>query len=130
MKRIFLFVTALIMVFAINASADMVTLDSDEILSAPISNRLEWYIDLIDARTQSMIVQYQWRDGAGDPIHINGAYWHMWRCDDQCFRDVFGFLIRPEDVDCKVGIALRKLIWFHFKQDVLTPGNDGTFEQQ
>jgi len=53
-------------------------------------------------------------------------------CDDMistCFSDVFKFLIRAQDVDTMIGVGLRTLIWNKFKADVLTGGNDGTFEQ-
>lgn len=47
---------------------------------------------------------------------------------DSCFSDVFGFQIRTQDVGTGIGVGLRTLIWNQMKQDILTPGNDGTFE--
>ena len=55
-------------------------------------------------------------------------------CDDMedtCFADVFGFLIRSQDVGTKIGVGLRTLIWNKMKADILpTPGNDGTFGEE
>ena len=48
--------------------------------------------------------------------------------EDECFSDVFGFIIRTQDVGTKMGVGLRTLIWNKMKADVLTGGNDGTFE--
>ena len=45
-----------------------------------------------------------------------------------CFTDTFGFTIRQVDVDTKLGLGLRALIWSKMKDDILTPGNDGTFQ--
>ena len=52
-------------------------------------------------------------------------------CDDMldtCFTDVFSFDIRAQDVGTPIGVGLRQLIWNQMKQDILTGGNDGTFE--
>jgi len=51
-------------------------------------------------------------------------------CDivDTCFSDVFGFSIRQQDVGTSIGLGLRTLIWNQMKQDVLSGGNDGSFE--
>lgn len=52
-------------------------------------------------------------------------------CDDMsdtCFTDVFSFEIRQQDVGTGIGIGLRTLIWNQMKQDILTGGNDGTFD--
>jgi hypothetical protein len=48
--------------------------------------------------------------------------------DDDCFNSVFGFQIRAQDVDTGIGVGLRTLIWNKMKLDVLTGGNDGTFD--
>jgi len=45
-----------------------------------------------------------------------------------CFTETFGFAIRPQDVGTKIGIGLRQLIWFKMRDDVLSAGNDGTFQ--
>ena len=47
---------------------------------------------------------------------------------DTCFSDVFGFQIRQQDVGTSIGIGLRTLIWNQMKQDILTGGNDGSFD--
>lgn len=47
---------------------------------------------------------------------------------DTCFSDVFGFTIRSQDVGTGIGLGLRALIWNQMKQDILTGGNDGTFD--
>lgn len=46
---------------------------------------------------------------------------------DTCFSDVFGFAIRTQDVGMSIGVGLRTLIWNEMKQDILSGGNDGTF---
>ena len=53
-------------------------------------------------------------------------------CDDMldtCFSDVFGYVVDSENpmLPIAIGIGLRTLIWNQMKQDVLTPGNDGSF---
>jgi len=48
--------------------------------------------------------------------------------EDSCFTDVFGFVIRSQDVGTKIGAGLRTLIWNKFKEDILSTGNDGTFD--
>jgi hypothetical protein len=47
---------------------------------------------------------------------------------DTCFSDVFGFQIRAQDVGTSIGIGLRTLIWNQMKVDILTGGNDGSFD--
>jgi len=51
-------------------------------------------------------------------------------CDeeDTCFNDVFGFEIRAQDVGTGIGVGLRTLIWNKMRVEVLTPGNNGTFD--
>lgn len=46
---------------------------------------------------------------------------------DTCFSDIFRFQIRQQDVGTAIGVGLRKLIFHQFKQDRLSPGNDGVF---
>ena len=48
--------------------------------------------------------------------------------DDNCFSAIFGFSIRSQDVGTQIGVGLRQLIFNQWKQDRLSPGNDGTFE--
>jgi len=48
--------------------------------------------------------------------------------DDTCFSDVFSFQIRSQDVGTSIGAGLRTLIWNKMRADVLTGGNNGTFE--
>ena len=48
---------------------------------------------------------------------------------ETCFDDVFKFQIRAQDEGTMIGVGLRTLIWNQFKQDILTPGNDGTFNE-
>lgn len=67
---------------------------------------------------------------AGDP-HPCCTGVGIGTCDDMedtCFTDVFGFVIRAQDVGTGIGVGLRTLIWNQMKQDVLTPGNDGNFD--
>jgi len=52
-------------------------------------------------------------------------------CDDMidtCFTDVFGFEIRAQDVGTTIGIGLRDLLWNKMKVDILSGGNDGSFD--
>ena len=47
---------------------------------------------------------------------------------DTCFSDVFHFTVRAQDVGTSIGSGLKQLIWNQMKQDILTGGNDGTFD--
>ena len=51
-------------------------------------------------------------------------------CDDSdlCFSEVFGFNIRAQDVGTSIGAGLRTLIWNRMRSDVLSSGNNGSFE--
>ena len=54
-------------------------------------------------------------------------------CDDMidtCFSDVFGYVVDSGNpmLPIAIGIGLRTLIWNQMKQDILTGGNDGTFD--
>jgi hypothetical protein len=67
--------------------------------------------------------------GAGDPYACcTGA--GAGSCDDSdnCFSQVFSFSIREQDVGVSMGVGLRKLIWNKMRQDILSTGNNGTFE--
>jgi hypothetical protein len=48
--------------------------------------------------------------------------------EQTCFTETFGFAIRAQDVGSAIGVGLRNLLWNKMKADVLTGGNDGTFE--
>lgn len=47
---------------------------------------------------------------------------------ETCFTGVFGFAIRSQDVGTTLGAGLKTLLWNKFRQDVLSSGNNGTFE--
>jgi hypothetical protein len=47
---------------------------------------------------------------------------------DSCFSDVFLFEIRPQDAGTTIGLGLRTLTWNEMKKDILTGGNDGSFD--
>lgn len=157
-----LLVIALMLLFIpVDLPAENVALDTEETLQVPTSQKMDWYIDHINAQNKTMIVKYRWKDATDSPINLNGKSWQEWRCQDievpgtnaeclgtsdpyecctgvgtgtcddmldTCFTDVFGFQIRAQDVGTGIGVGLRTLIWNQFKQDVLTSGNDGTFD--
>ena len=162
MKKAF-FIALCLVLLPVFAQADRITLDQEETLSVPTSNRLRWIVDEIDAQRQMMKVKYCWLDSEGQSIVLSdGRTCHSWwcrdievpgtnaecvgegdpyecctgvgtgTCDDMldtCFSDVFRFEIRQQDVGTKIGVGLRQLIWNQMKDDILTPGNDGSFEQ-
>jgi len=69
--------------------------------------------------------------GAGDPYPCCTGE-GTGTCDDMqdtCFSDIFLFQVRSQDVGTAIGKGLRTLIWNKFKQDVLSQGNEGTFEE-
>jgi len=111
------------------ALADTITLTSPEILTLPSAAKLDWRISGIDAQAHRMVVTYRWRDAAGEIIDVgDGGRWNTWECSDTCFTDVFTFQIRAQDVGTPIGVGLRTLIWNRMKQDILTGGNDGSFD--
>jgi len=151
---VLLFVSAL-------AYADRINLDSDETLSTPVSEALDWEIIKINAKEKILQVKYRWKDSDDAPIFLGSSRtWMVWTCQnvsegnnddcidvddpwdcctgagtgtcpevtDTCFSDVFGFLVRSQDVDTKIGVGLRTLIWNKMRPDILTGDNDGTFE--
>lgn len=126
-------IIALIFSILIPVYADVVTLNSAETLQTPTSQKLNWKIALIDATTKTMIIHYRWIDADNNTIKLNDRSGvNTWVCKDDgvdtCFSDIFGFQIRAQDVGTKIGVGLRTLIWNHFKSEVLTPGNSGTFD--
>ena len=162
MKKIVLAVM-LAVFLCVPVYADRINLNQEESIDAPVSQRLDWYIDYIDAATNTIIVEYRWIDANETPIRDRDSFrsWHTWighdipdnpatdvtqcigpgdpwpcctgigegDCDETVttFSDIFRFEIRSQDVGMKIGVGLRTLIWNKMKQDILTPGNDGTF---
>jgi hypothetical protein len=96
----------------------------------PISlngNRRSWQIwtcrerpAQLEADCTDVGVPYSGCTGAGTGTGLDPG--------DSCFTDVFGFTIRTEDVGTSIGVGLRILIWNRMKADILTGGNNGTFD--
>lgn len=162
MKKL-LILFAIIFILPLGVSADRVTLNSTEVLSTPNATHMDWYIDLIDAKTKTLRVRYRWLDSTGAPIFLgNRTTWQTWSCRNvvdnpitinadcvgvgdpwscctgvgtgDCdetvtdFSDIFTFKIRTQDVGTSIGVGLRTLIWNKMRADILTGGNNGTFE--
>lgn len=159
MKRLLL---AILLLMPTVVHAERVTLTNQETLAVPTSSVLDWHVSLIDAKTKTLEVSYQWLDANKNAIRANaaGQTWRVWRCQDRsaelvanctgagmpyacctgpgagtgcdpgstCFTDVFGFVIRTQDVGTKIGLGLRSLIWNKFKGDLLSAGNSGVFD--
>jgi hypothetical protein len=103
------------------------TLDSYESLAQPQSKKLNWRIILIDPDIKKAVVEYSWIDDSDNVIKFNESGLQYFEITDTDFDDVFGFIVRQQDVGTKIGVGLRALIWNKFKSEVLTAGNDGTF---
>jgi len=108
--------------------ADRINLTTPEALSTPTSQNLDWYVNLINAGESRLVVQYRWLDATGSPIKLGTpSEWHTWKCEDECFSDVFTFQVREVDVGTSIGHGLRTLIWNKMRPDILTGANNGTF---
>jgi hypothetical protein len=134
--------------------ADSITLTQEETISVPTTQKIGgWYIDYISAAEKTMTIKYFWQDTQGEAIYPKGSLnpvnnvectaagvpdacctgVGVGTCDDltimdSCFSDVFLFEIRPQDAGTTIGLGLRTLIWNEMKQDILTGGNDGSFD--
>src|SRR5512139_1741297 len=70
--------------FAFDAFADQVTLNSPETLSVPTATKLDWKVTLVDATQKIMEVKYRWIDASLTPIQLAGtnSQWRIWTCRD------------------------------------------------
>jgi len=142
MKKIFLII--LFVSIASIAFADTITLNLPETIDTPTAVKIDWYIDYINAGKKLMKIKWRWVDANSNPIRHSdsSASWRTWTCTniddnpetpqdetDHCFSGVFSFKIRQQDVGTSIGIGLRTLMWNRMKSDILTPGNNGAFEQ-
>ena len=82
--RIVLLAVSMLYLYSIGAYADSVTLTTPETLATPQATKLDWYIDLIDAREKMLVVKYRWRDATGTIIKraALGQTWESWACRD------------------------------------------------
>jgi len=143
MKKVLILAAFIIAYFFSISQADVLTLDNPETLQTPTSSKLYWYIDLIDNTTKTMRIKYRWIDNNDETIKLNDRTgYNTFVCQnipdnpatldidetDTCFTDVFGFEIRAQDVGTKIGVGLRTLIYNKFKSEVLSTGNDGTWD--
>jgi len=119
---------------------DRINLNTAEALAPPTATWIEWKELHIDISSKIMQVKYVWHDDSG-VIPVNGQITQTWTIrnipddpetpEDETnpeFDNLFGFAIRAQDVGTKIGRGLQLLIWSRMKDDILTPGNDGTFE--
>lgn len=85
MKRLVFAVVVALLVLPLTVHADRVTLGTAETLAVPTSALLDWRVTLIDAKTKTLEVSYQWLDANLNPIRANtaGQTWRVWTCRDR-----------------------------------------------
>ena len=126
-----------------------ITLNTNEQLSVPTAVAMEWEQVNIDINRKTVTIVYHWLDAGENVILVAGKRNpdYRWYCIDRpevladppidntvvapaqtCFSDTFGFSIRAQDEGTTLGTGLRTLLWNKMKADLLTGGNDGTFE--
>lgn len=125
------------------AFADTVALNAPVELSVPTATKL--VIDRVEIKNHNkeLRVFFHWEAASGERIRLYDTMRSevVWVCQDvednpltpvdetdACFSDTFGFTIRQQDVGTRIGAGLRALIWAKMKSDVLSGGNDGSFE--
>lgn len=139
MKKLFLVCLILVSWLGL-AFADSITLTSPEDLQEPQATKIKLRKVEINMEPRYMVVHYSWATATSD-LRLSQRLVQTWICQDReddpgtpedetstCFTDVFKFSIRTQDVGTMVGIALRDLVWFYMKQDILSGGNDGSFD--
>jgi len=145
MKKIFLI--AFMFLFYGVAQADRLTLTTPQLVAPPEATDIEVakYVFDIEDRTNLLTVTFYYLDADGNRIYgLDEKIRQNWRCrniadnpttpEDEtntCWSDVIRYAIRcPQDEGTFIGIGLRTLIWNKMKNDpsIVTPGNDGTFD--
>lgn len=119
MKKLFLISTLILMPMI--AVAQEASLSPSVSLSVPTATKLQLigrYENFID---QTMVVYFRWLDSNGNPIYAagtNGKFDNSWVCSGQCFTDIYGFVIRQQDVGTTLGKGTRALVINKMKVDL------------
>jgi len=127
--------------FSVVSWADEITLNNPEALAPPTAVAIDFRQIKINLNPNWLELDFRFLDSDGEEILAeNGRTQRLWRCQNMadnpmtpenetstCFSDIFMFAIRAQDVGTPIGRGLRNLIWNRMKLDILTGGNDGTF---
>ena len=147
MRKEFISIVLVILLSGVSYAGVRIDLNSNESLSVPTAVAMEWRKVDIDIEAKSVTIIYRWIDADGDRIVLRSDSRSpdlRWYCQDipqrinpidntvipavTCFTDTFGFSIRAQDVGTTIGVGLRNLLWNKMKPEILTGGNDGTFQ--
>jgi len=140
MKKLLIIVLSALL-FAAVSWADEITLNNPEALAPPTAVKIDFRQIKINLNPNWLELDFRFLDVNGEEIlGPNGRTQRLWRCQNMidnpttpeneastCFTDLFMFVIRAQDVGTPIGRGLRNLIWNKMKSDVLSGGNDGTF---
>lgn len=149
MRTIYVFLIAAVL--SVNlAYADRVQLDIPESLRPLSSQQLDWRITLIDIEAKKIVVKYRWLNPDGSTIALEGRSQETWVCRDiETPIDNTDCVGADEPNTCCTGPgegtcdgliddcfsnaspqirSFQRTIFNQFRDDVLSPGNDGTLE--
>jgi hypothetical protein len=82
MKSIASMGLALLLLGSSLAIADRINLNSPEALNQPSSQKVRWYVSLLDAHAKKMVITYQWLSEDGGAISLFGSETQQWVCRD------------------------------------------------
>jgi hypothetical protein len=96
-------------------------LSSPTTVTVPTATKIIVSPIVINSYDATVSVTYRWIDSSGNAIYAPGKPGTFdttitWSGTD--YTDIFGFVIRQQDVGVKIGIGLRKLIIIKLKRDV------------
>ena len=96
-------------------------LSSPTTVTVPTATKIIVSPITINSFDANVSVTYRWIDAAGSPIYAPGKPGTFdttitWSGTD--YTDIFGFVIRQQDVGERIGVGLRKLIINKLKRDV------------
>jgi len=81
MKKLIVLLVFIGLLIPVLAISDSITLTSPETLQVPTSQKLDWYIDRIDASAKLLRVAYRWRGSSGEVISLGTRNpWMTWDC--------------------------------------------------
>jgi len=134
-------VVFIVLFVSVSVLADTVDLTQMEDLQIPQANKLQVHKIEILLPHKLVVVHYIWQND-NNQIAITGKKMQRWLCrntlddpettgvdeTDLCWDNIFLFSIRAQDVGTPIGKGLRDLLWNEMKQDILSGGNDGSFQ--
>jgi hypothetical protein len=113
------------------------TLTLPEPLALPTATQIQFTKVIIEMGIKQITVEYRFLDANNQDIFVpgSGSASRYWRAIDAPaadgqpektdYTDIFGFIIRSQDVGKKIGTGLWMLIWSKMKTSVLkVDGND------